>query len=206
MVGRGVEGGTASAAETRPVAEERVVAEASPAVAAATPAPSDYSYPQRLESDRPDEGLDRPARRDGHAGRDPAAQRRPGATRGHAGSRRCQADSGSRGRDAHAPAADAAPARGHPAGRPGRRLAAQALASLRRGLRDPGGRVQGPRERRHRRAEPEGPRPARLRRGPGGQAAGSSPCASGVYRDRADAEAVQERLRDDKFKPYVIKQ
>jgi len=28
----------------------------------------------------------------------------------------------------------------------------------------------------------------------------------GVYRDRADAEAVQERLRDDKFKPYIIKQ
>ena len=41
---------------------------------------------------------------------------------------------------------------------------------------------------------------------PAGQAAASSPCASGVYRDRADAETVQERLRDDKFKPYIIKQ
>jgi len=28
----------------------------------------------------------------------------------------------------------------------------------------------------------------------------------GVYRDRADAEAVQGRLRDDKFKPFVFKQ
>jgi cell division septation protein DedD len=28
----------------------------------------------------------------------------------------------------------------------------------------------------------------------------------GIYRDRADAEAVQGRLNDDKFKPYVIKQ
>jgi cell division septation protein DedD len=28
----------------------------------------------------------------------------------------------------------------------------------------------------------------------------------GVYRDRADAEAVQDRLRDDKFKPYILKQ
>ena len=28
----------------------------------------------------------------------------------------------------------------------------------------------------------------------------------GVYRDRADAESVQDRLRDDKFKPYIIKQ
>jgi cell division septation protein DedD len=28
----------------------------------------------------------------------------------------------------------------------------------------------------------------------------------GIYRDRADAEAVQARLNDDKFKPYIIKQ
>ena len=28
----------------------------------------------------------------------------------------------------------------------------------------------------------------------------------GIYRDRADAEAVQGRLNDDKFKPYIIKQ
>ncbi len=28
----------------------------------------------------------------------------------------------------------------------------------------------------------------------------------GVYRERADAEIVQERLRDDKFKPYILKQ
>ena len=59
MVGRGVEGSALGAVETRPVAEERVVAEQSPAAAAATPAPSDYSYPQRLESDKPEEGLEK---------------------------------------------------------------------------------------------------------------------------------------------------
>jgi cell division septation protein DedD len=28
----------------------------------------------------------------------------------------------------------------------------------------------------------------------------------GVYRDRADAEVVADRLRDDRFKPYILKQ
>jgi cell division septation protein DedD len=28
----------------------------------------------------------------------------------------------------------------------------------------------------------------------------------GVYRDRADAERVQDRLRDERFQPYIIKQ
>jgi cell division septation protein DedD len=28
----------------------------------------------------------------------------------------------------------------------------------------------------------------------------------GVYRDRADAEVVRDRLRDDKFQPYILKQ
>jgi hypothetical protein len=59
MVGRGVEGGAANAADARPVAEERIVAEASPSPAAATPAPSDFSYPQRLESERPEDGLEK---------------------------------------------------------------------------------------------------------------------------------------------------
>ena len=71
MVGRGVEGGATSASETRPVAEDRVVAEQSPPPAA-TPGPSDYSYPQRLESDRPEEGLER-TRPGGPAATPPAA-------------------------------------------------------------------------------------------------------------------------------------
>jgi cell division septation protein DedD len=41
---------------------------------------------------------------------------------------------------------------------------------------------------------------------PAGKSGGLFTVRVGVYHDRADAEAVQERLRDDKFKPYVIKQ
>ncbi|MGE5127043.1 MAG: SPOR domain-containing protein, partial [Betaproteobacteria bacterium] len=75
MVGRGIEGGPAAGAEqARPVAEEKVVAEQTPA-----PSPSDYSYPQRLESERPPEGLEK-------AGAAPAAPpttlaARPASTR-----------------------------------------------------------------------------------------------------------------------------
>ncbi len=54
MVGRGVEGGATGASEARPVTEERVVAEQSPSPAA-TPPRSDYSYPQRLEADHPED-------------------------------------------------------------------------------------------------------------------------------------------------------
>ncbi len=87
MVGRGVEGGTTSASETRPVAEERVVAEPSPAITAATPAPSDYSYPQRLETDRPGRGSRAfRARRDGHAAATPHPPSRSRPARGHPGS------------------------------------------------------------------------------------------------------------------------
>ena len=56
MVGRGIENGSGQVDAARAVAEERVVAEQSPA-----PAPTDYSYAQRLESERPAEVLERPA-------------------------------------------------------------------------------------------------------------------------------------------------
>jgi cell division septation protein DedD len=41
---------------------------------------------------------------------------------------------------------------------------------------------------------------------PAGHAGGFFPVRVGVYRDRADARAVQDRLRDDKFQPIIIKQ
>ena len=58
MVGRGIDAGAAAAggAETRQIAEEKVVSEQSPA-----PAATEYTYPQRLESERATEGLERPA-------------------------------------------------------------------------------------------------------------------------------------------------
>jgi cell division septation protein DedD len=41
---------------------------------------------------------------------------------------------------------------------------------------------------------------------PAGRGGGLFTVRVGIYRDRADAEAVQARLNDDKFKPYIIKQ
>ena len=192
MVGRGVEGGAASAPETRPIAEERVVAEPSPAVAAATPAPSDYSYPQRLESERPEEGLDRS---------------RPGGT---------PTPTPPPVRPAATPAAAAAkptpplPTPPPPAAsRPTAPAAAdlpRALASSAKGFAIQVGAFKD-------RASADSIVRSLKARGlpayalaPAGRSGGLFTVRVGVYRDRADAEAVQERLRDDKFKPYVIKQ
>jgi len=197
MVGRGVEGGTASASETRPVADERVVAEPSPAIAAATPGPSDYSYPQRLESDRPEEGLDRS--RGGSA--PPAATPSPAAAPV---------------RPAATPSAAVAtprpplptpppPAATRPAA-PAAGPLPKALASSAAGFAIQVGAFKD-------RASADSIVRSLKARGlpayvvaPAGRGGGLFTVRVGVYRDRADAETVQERLRDDKFKPYVIKQ
>jgi cell division protein FtsN len=193
MVGRGVEGSAAGAAETRPVAEERVVAEASPAPAAATPAPSDYSYPQRLESDRPEEGLERPR----GAGAGPAATPTPvprAATPAPAA------------RPAPTPAATPAPTLPPP---PAPRAAGplpKPLASTASGFAIQVGAFKD-------KATADGVVKSLKARGlpayamaPAGRSGGLFTVRVGVYRDRADAEAVQDRLRDDKFQPYILKQ
>src|SRR5262245_42891614 len=59
MVGRGVDSNGADVQASRPVGEQRVVAEESPK-AAAPPAPADLTYAQRLESEKTEEGLERP--------------------------------------------------------------------------------------------------------------------------------------------------
>jgi cell division protein FtsN len=202
MVGRGVEGGTASAAETRQVAEERVVAEPSPSTAATTPAPSDYSYPQRLESERPEEGLDR-ARPGGAAPPTPAPTpaARPAATP--------KAPVAT----PKAPVATPTPVLPTPpppgAGRgaaPAATALPKALASSAAGFAIQVGAFKD-------RASADNIVRSLKTRGlpayvvtPAGKGGGLFTVRVGVYRDRADAEAVQERLRDDKFKPYVIKQ
>jgi len=205
MVGRGVEGGAASASETRPIAEERVVAEPSPAVAAATPAPADYSYPRRLESDRPEEGLDR-AR--------PGASATPKAT---------PSPTPAPVRPAAAPAPAATPTP-TPTPTPAPRLptppppaasraAAPAASTLPKALAPTAAgfaiQVGAFKDR----ASADSIVRSLKTRGlpayvvtPAAKSGGLFTVRVGVYRDRADAETVQERLRDDKFKPYVIKQ
>ena len=188
MVGRGVEGSAAGGAEARPIAEERVVAEQSPAPASGTPAPSDYSYPQRLESDHPEERLERPA----GAAATPAPTPTP----------------------APRPATPAATARPAPTPTPAPTLPPppapragplpKALASTASGFAIQVGAFKD-------RASADGVVKSLKARGlpaytvtPTG--GGLFTVRVGVYRDRADAAAVQERLRDDKFKPYILKQ
>jgi DedD protein len=198
MVGRGVEGGTASASETRPIADERIVAEPSPAIAAGTPAPSDYTYPQRLESDRPEETLERS---------------RPGAA---ATPRATPPPSAAPARPAATPTPAAAtprpplptpppPAVTRPAA-PAAGPLPKALASSAKGFAIQVGAFKD-------RASADSVVRSLKARGlpayavaPAGGGGGLFTVRVGVYRDRADAEAVQERLRDDKFKPYILKQ
>jgi len=207
MVGRGVEGGPASASDTRPVAEERVVAEPSPAVAAATPAPSDYSYPQRLGSDRPEEGLDR-SRPGGTA--TPIATPPPSA----APFRPAATPAPVTAKPTPAPTVATptpplptppSPASTQPAA-PATGPLPRALASSAAGFAIQVGAFKD-------RASADSVVRSLKTRGlpayavaPAGRGGGLFTVRVGVYRDRADAEAVQERLRDDKFKPYVIKQ
>ena len=58
MVGRGVDQGAGEVQAARPVVEERVVSEETPKPA--PPAAEDLTYAQRLESEKTDEGLERP--------------------------------------------------------------------------------------------------------------------------------------------------
>ncbi|HUL80174.1 MAG TPA: SPOR domain-containing protein [Vicinamibacteria bacterium] len=214
MVGRGVEGGPASVPEARPVADERIVAEQSPSPATATPAPANFSYPQRLESDRVEEGLEksRPAGAATPAPPPPAAAR-PSPTPAAA---RPAATKAPPATPAVAPTATPAPAATLPTPRPvatpavaPRPAAAtgalpKPLASSAKGFAIQVGAFKD-------KATADGVVTNLKGRGlpayavpPAG--GGLFTVRVGVYRDRADAEAVQDRLRDDKFKPYIVKQ
>jgi cell division protein FtsN len=243
MVGRGVEGSAAVASESRTVAEERVVAEPSPSTAAATPAPSDYSYPQRLQSDRPEEGLDR-SRPGGTAPptatpRASAAPVPPVAASTPASARLTPTPAAAKPTPTPAaakPTPTPAAARTTPTPAAAKPTPAPAVATP----TPPPALPTPPPPAATRAAAPaSGPLPKALASSAKGfaiqvgafkdRASADSIVRSlkvrglpayvvapaggglftvrvGVYRDRADAEAVQERLRDDKFKPYIIKQ
>jgi len=201
MVGRGVEGGAAGAPETRPVAEERVVAEQSPPAAAA-PGPSDYSYPQRLEADRPDEGLERP-RPGGVAATPTPAPARQAVT--PAPARPAATPTARPAAPTPTPAPITLPTPPPPgAARPAPGALPKALASSAAGFAIQVGafKDRGSADGVVKNLKARG-LPAYTVAPTGG---GLFTVRVGVYRDRADAEAVQERLRDDKFKPYIIKQ
>jgi DedD protein len=205
MVGRGVEGSAMGAVETRPVSEERVVAEqAQPQ--AATPAPSDYSYPQRLESDKPEEGLEK---------RGAAASVTPAAARSATPAPAARSQSTAlppvpTPRPATTPAAAAsAPAVATtPAPSPQRASGAmpKAQPTTAAGFAIQVGAFRD-------KASADTVVKSLKTRGfpaytvaPAANSGGLFTVRVGIYRDRADAESVQGRLNDDKFKPYIIKQ
>jgi cell division protein FtsN len=196
MVGRGVEGGAGGATEARPITEERVVAEQSPAPAAATPSP-EFSYPQRLESDRPEEGLDR-SRPAGAAlaAATPAAG--PTAT---PPSVRPATPAPTPTPALPTPPPPSAASRASAAG-----PLPKALSSSSAGFAIQVGAFKD-------RASADGVVKSLKARGlpayavaPPARSGGFFSVRVGVYRDRADAEAVQGRLKTDRFDPFIIKQ
>ncbi|MFN8091462.1 MAG: SPOR domain-containing protein [Vicinamibacteria bacterium] len=208
MVGRGVEG-SAAAAGAEPatrVAEEKVVTEQTPA-----PAPTEYSYPQRLEADRPAEGLERPAPAAGAPGlaRPTPA---PVATPLPATPAPVRATPAAAARPTPAPVLPTPPPRAT-APTPAPTPAAAATAGLPKALgptakgfavqvgafKDKASADQIVRSLKSRGLPAFSVAPA-------ARSGGLFTVRVGAYRDRADAEVVVERLRGDKFQPYVIKQ
>jgi cell division protein FtsN len=188
MVGRGVDAG-AVAETTKPVSEERVVAEQVPAV---SPAPSDYSYPQRLESDKPEEGLERPR----PAAAAPATPSpRPAPT-----PRATAVPAASAATPAPTPKPTPTP-KPLPTPPASSRLP-RALPSSSAGFYVQVGAFKD-------RASADSVVKSLKGKGMPGYVESSAGLFSvrvGVYNDRVDAEAVADRLRDEKFKPYIQKQ
>ncbi len=186
MVGRGIDAGAAAAggAETRQIAEEKVVSEPTPATAA-----PEYTYPQRLESERASEGLERPAPGSAPATR-PATQAPP--VRPSAAPERVTVTPAPPRATARPPVLAPALPRAIGSNANVKGFAVQVGAFKDRASADT---------------------VVKSLKGRGLPAFAVAPSGGGlytvrvgVYRDRADAESVQGRLRDDKFKPYIIKQ
>lgn len=200
MVGRGVEGSAMGAVDARGVAEERVVAEQAPAPAQAAPSPGDFSYPQRLESDKPEEGLDRS--RAASPAPTPAARAASPAALPPVPTPRPTVSPTPAVTQAQPPPPATSPAR--PAGPAGALPKAQAQTAA--GFAIQVGAFKD-------RASADTVVKSLKTRGfpaytvaPAARGGGLYTVRVGIYRDRADAETVQSRLNDDKFKPYIIKQ
>ena len=187
MVGRGIDAGSGSAgaAETRQIAEEKVVAEQSPA-----PAATEFTYPQRLESERATERLEKPASGAAIVEPPPTTIPRPSRPAREVPARALATPAPPRATPRAAAAADLPRPIGTGASVKG--FAVQVGAFKDRGSAETVVRSLKGRS-----------LPAFTVAPAGG---GLYTVRVGVYRDRADAQAVQNRLRDDKFQPYIIQQ
>lgn len=185
MVGRGVDPAAGASDPTQQVAEGKVVSEQT----AAAPTPSDYSYPQRLEADRPSAALERPRPATSTTTpKEPAATPAPKPTPARPAATPTPPPKPQPTPIRATPAlpkALASDASGH-AVQVGAFKDKASADSVMRGLKAKG-------------------MPAYLKT-PAPQSGGLFTVRVGPYRDRADADVVAARLRVDKFKPYVIKQ
>jgi cell division septation protein DedD len=194
MVGRGVDTAANASELARPIAEGRVVQE-QPATA---PEPSDYSYPQRLESERPAAGLERP--QPGPAAATPAARAATPAARA------TPTPKPATPKPATPKPATPKPATPKP-------TPIRATPSLPKALspQSAGHAVQvgAFKDEASANSVMSGLKakgfPAYVN-APAPQSGGLYTVRVGPYRDRADADVVAARLRADKFKPYIIKQ
>jgi cell division protein FtsN len=181
MVGRGVDPGAGASVQAQQITEGKVVSEEPP------PTPSEYSYPQRLEADRPSAALERPRPQT-----TPPAPAAAAPTPTPAPARPTPTP-------APPPKPQPTPLRAAPSLPPA--LAPDAAGhavqvgafkdkasadSVMRGLQAKG-------------------MPAYVK-SPAPQSGGLFTVRVGPYRDRADADLVAARLKADQFKPYIIKQ
>ena len=183
MVGRGVDPASGAGAPAQQVAEGKVVAEQP----AAAPTPSDYSYPQRLEADRPSAALERPRPATTTTTPPPrAATPTPTPARPAPTPTPPPKPQPTPIRAAPSlPKALASDAAGH-AVQVGAFKDKASADSVMRGLKTKG-------------------MPAFVK-APAPESGGLFTVRVGPYRDRADADLVAARLKADKFQPYIIKQ
>lgn len=182
MVGRGVDGRSADPSAERATAEDRIVLDATPAPSSAAPSPEDLTYAQRLESDRLDDTLERPA---------PSASMTPRPAAPPREERRMKPSPSPAAAQA---AASVPPAADEPAPTP-RKGAFSLQVGAFRDKATAGGVVS--------RLKRKG-FPAFVAQGD--RADGLFNVRVGSYADRAEAERVQKRLRDvERFQPFVVK-
>jgi cell division protein FtsN len=197
MVGRGVDAAANASDRTQPLSEGRIVQEQP----VAAPTPSEYSYPQRLESERPAAALERP--RPGASAATPAPTRAAVAT---PTPRPTPARAAATPKPATPKPATPKPATPKP-------TPIRAAPSLPKALspQSAGHAVQvgAYKEKSTADSVMNGLKskgfPAYVS-APAPQSGGLFAVRVGPYRDRADADVVAARLRADKFKPYIIKQ
>jgi cell division septation protein DedD len=197
MVGRGIDTGAGAAETTRAVADERVVTEQTP-----SPTPTEYSYAQRLENERPAEGLERPT---------VGATAQPGGSATPTSAVAAPKPSPTAPVrpviPTPLPAAPAATPTQVPTPAPARAAATLPKTSG-TGPSAKGFAVQVG-SFKDRASADEVAKSLRSRQfpafvvAPAGHKGGLFAVRVGVYRDRVDAKSVEERLRTEKFQPFI---